>query len=287
MRVRLAVSPDADDLAMLAGLLLGEVDPRGDVYALDVHPTDALNRLASDPDPPEVLAISIAHWPVAAARYRLLTCGCSMGEGYGPIVVANEARPIESLEGRPMAVPGLTTTAWLTFRLLTPVRPVPVEIPIAPHERVFDALSRGEVDAALLIHEGRLTFAERGFVPLLELGERWAAETNGLPLPLGANAIRRDVARADTIAAVLRDSIRWGLEHQDRVVDWVMERGTALRSRAQVARYLAMYANARSVDCGADGRRAVAELLDRARHVGLVATGAPLPTLEWVEPANL
>jgi 1,4-dihydroxy-6-naphthoate synthase len=282
VRVRLAVSPDADDLAMLAGLLLGEVDPRGDTYVLDVHPTDALNRLATDPDPPEVLALSVAHWPIAAARYRLLTCGCSMGEGYGPVVVAREARPLDSIEGRPMAVPGLTTTAWLTFRLLTPVRPLPVEIPIAPHERVFDALARGEVEAALLIHEGRLTFAERGFVPLLELGEAWATATDGLPLPLGANAIRRDVARADTIAAVLRDSIRWGLEHEARVLDWVLQRGTALRSREQVARYLAMYANARSLDCGADGRRAVTELLERGRAAGLLPS---VPAAAWVTPA--
>lgn len=283
MRVRLAVSPDADDLAMLTGLLTGEIDPRGDDYALDLHPTDALNRLATDPDPPEVLALSVAHWPVAAARYRLLTCGCSMGEGYGPVVVGKEARPLESLEGRRMAVPGLTTTAWLAFRLLTPVRPVPVEIPIAPHDRVFDALSRGEVDAALLIHEGRLTFTERGFVPLLELGERWATETNGLPLPLGANVIRRDLTRAATIAAVLRDSIRWGLDHEREVVDWVMARGTALKSRALVARYLGMYANARSLDCGPDGRRAVAELLERGRSAGLLPA---VPSVEWVTPAT-
>jgi 1,4-dihydroxy-6-naphthoate synthase len=282
VRVRLAVSPDADDLAMLAGLLLGEIDPRGDTYALDVHPTDALNRLATDPDPPEVLALSVAHWPIAAARYRLLTCGCSMGEGYGPVVVAREPRALESLEGRPMAVPGLTTTAWLTFRLLTPVRPLPVEIPIAPHERVFDALTRGEVDAALLIHEGRLTFAERGFVPLLELGEAWSAATHGLPLPLGANAIRRDVANTRTIASVLRDSIRWGLEHEERVLDWVLQRGTALRDRAQVARYLAMYANARSLDCGPDGQRAVAELLRRGRAAGLLSE--PPPQVEWITP---
>jgi 1,4-dihydroxy-6-naphthoate synthase len=281
MRVRLAVSPDADDLAMLVGLLTGEVDPRGDEYVLATRPTDALNRLASDPDPPEVLAISIAHWPVAAPRYRLLTCGCSMGEGYGPVVVAKEQRPLASLEGRPMAVPGLTTTAWLAFRLLTPVRPIPVEIPIVPHDRVFDALARDEVDAALLIHEGRLTSAERGCVALLELGETWAAETNGLPLPLGANAIRRDVPRAGTIAAVLRDSIRWGLAHEQQVVDRVIARGTALRGADQVARYLGMYANARSVDCGPEGRRAVTELLERGQRAGLVAS---VPPVEWVSP---
>src|SRR5688572_15776176 len=191
MRIRLAVSPDADDLFMVRALLAGVIDTRGDTYAIDTHPTDALNRLATDPDPPEVLAMSVAHWPAAAPRYALLTSGCSMGEGYGPVVVAKEARPLASLEGRPMAVPGLTTTAWLAFRLLTPVRPIPVEIPIAPHDRVFDALSRGEVDAALLIHEGRLTYEERGLVSLLELGEAWAATTGGLPLPLGANVIRR------------------------------------------------------------------------------------------------
>ena len=100
MRIRLSVSPDADDLFMVRALLAGAIDTRGDSYVVDTHPTDALNRLATDPDPPEVLAMSVAHWPVAASRYALLTSGCSMGEGYGPVVVAPRDRPLASLEGQ-------------------------------------------------------------------------------------------------------------------------------------------------------------------------------------------
>jgi 1,4-dihydroxy-6-naphthoate synthase len=281
MRIRLAVSPDADDLFMVRALLAGVIDTRGDTYAIDTLPTDALNRLATDPDPPEVLAMSVAHWPAAAPRYALLTSGCSMGEGYGPVVVAPRDRPLASLEGRPMAVPGLSTTAWLAFRLLTPVRPAPVVIPITPPDRVFEALAAGEVEAALLIHEGRLTFAERGLVCLLELGERWAETSGGLPLPLGANALRRDLPHAGRVAAVLRDSIAWALDHEDEVVEWLLGRGSVLRTPDRIRRYLAMYANRRTLDCGPDGRAAVDQLFARATAAGLVP---PVPPLEWITP---
>jgi 1,4-dihydroxy-6-naphthoate synthase len=281
VRIRLAVSPDADDLFMVRAILSGAVDTRGDDYAIDTHPTDALNRLAEDPSPPEVLALSVAHWPVAAHRYRLLATGCSMGEGYGPVVVARTERPLASLEGRRMAVPGLSTTAWLAFRLLTPVRPVPVVIPITPPERVFEALDDGEVEAALLIHEGRLTFEDRGLTCLLELGEAWAATSGGLPLPLGANALRRDTPRPGQVAAVLRDSVGWALAHEDEVVDWLLSRGSVLGTADRVRRYLAMYANERTLDCGPDGRAAVDLLFERAVAAGLLP---PVPPPEWVTP---
>jgi 1,4-dihydroxy-6-naphthoate synthase len=180
-----------------------------------------------------------------------------------------------------MAVPGLSTTAWLVFRLLTPVRPIPVEIPIAPPDRVFDALARGEVEAALLIHEGRLTFAERGLACLMELGEGWAEQSGGLPLPLGANALRRDVPEPGRIAAVLRSSIAWALDHEDEVVDWLSSRGTVLRTQDRIRTYLSMYANRRTLDCGPDGRAAVDRLFTRAAAAGLVP---PAPPVVWITP---
>ena len=184
MRLTCAISPDADDLFMFRALLEGLVDPRGLDFDITTKDTDALNREAG---PPDVTAISIAHYPKVADRYRLLSHGGSVGRGYGPVVVA--PAPLE-LAGRRIGVPGLTTTACLVLRQIVDF--TPVVIPIVPASLAFDALRARTVDAALLIHEGRLTYAREGFVKLLDIGVWWLAQT-GLPLPLGGNVIRRDL----------------------------------------------------------------------------------------------
>lgn len=278
--VRMAVSPDADDLFMVRALLDGALDTGPYRFVVDTSPTDALNRLASGGEGPEVVALSAAHYPKVADRYRMLPHGGSMGEGYGPVVVARAPLTLAALHGKRLAIPGATTTAWLVLRLLLgpDLRPVPVEIPIVPHERVFEALDAGEVDAALLIHEGRLTYEDRGLHAVLDLGEGWAALVGGLPLPLGANAIRRDLSDADTaaISDLLRQSIRHGLEHKSDAVRWLLSRGGPLKTEARVSRYLDMYANDRTLDYREDGRRAFGELYRRAVAAGLLDAVPPL-----------
>lgn len=276
-RIRLAVSPDADDRFMVRALLEGLIPTAPYTFEVGESPTDALNRLASGAGGPEVVAISVAHWPRIADRYQLLPHGGSMGEGYGPVVVSRA--PLASLEGLRLAIPGLTTTAWLVLRIVRPgLRVVPVEVPIAPHERVFEALDRAEVDAALLIHEGRLTYEDRGLHLHLDLGLAWADRYGGLPLPLGANVIRRDLgpARIREVSALLRESIAHGLDHLDEAVDWLLARGGPLRTRERVRRYLAMYANARTLDYGLDGRKAIRLLFREAAYVGLVPEAPPV-----------
>lgn len=266
MLIRCAISPDADDLFMFRALFDGAVDREGLEFRIVTRDTDGLNRMAAG-DGPELTAISIAHYPRVAEHYRLLTHGGSVGRGYGPVVVA--AAPTE-LPGRRIGVPGLTTTAWTVLRMAIGAFE-PVVLPITPPARSFEALRRGEVDAALLIHEGRLTYAAEGFVALLDLGQWWAAQA-GLPLPLGGNAVRRDLP-AEILAKVdrvVRASIAHGLAHRDEAIDWLLARGGTLETREEVDRYLGMYANADTLDYGADGRAGIRELLRRGAEAGLL-----------------
>ena len=269
MELRVACSPDADDLFMMRALLEGLIDTGRYSFTITTEPTDDLNRLATEGGP-EILAISVAHFPHIADTYQLLPHGGSMGEGYGPVVVAPEPIALEALAGRKVAVPGLTTTAWHLLQMMVPVDPVVV--PIAPYALTFDALRDQRVEAALIIHEGRLTFAAEGFTEVADLGRWWSDVSDGLPLPLGANSIRRDLGD-EVIAEVsdlLRQSIAHALEHRDEAIQWLLDQGGALTTHEQVSTYLDMYANARTLDYGPEGRLAILTFLEQAADMGLL-----------------
>jgi 1,4-dihydroxy-6-naphthoate synthase len=271
--IRLAFSPDSDDLFMFWPLLHGRIDTRGYEFHHVRADTESLNQRAQKGDL-DVVAISIATYPAVAKDYMLLPHGGSVGRGYGPVVVAREPIALGDLRGKAIAVPGAGTTAYLVLRLLVPdFRPV--FVPIQPYERVFRALREGDVDAALLIHEGRLTYEAQGFVRVIEIGRAWEERTGGLPLPLGGNAIRRALG-PDTIADVselLREGIRYGLSHRDELIDELLRAETRAEvglNRELLDRYLAMYANADTLGYPDDARRAVEDLLLRGRAAGYV-----------------
>jgi 1,4-dihydroxy-6-naphthoate synthase len=274
--IRLAFSPDSDDLFMFWPLLHGKVDPEGLAFTAERADTEALNARAEHGDV-DVLAVSIARYATIARDWLLLPHGASIGRGYGPVVVATRARPLESLRGARIGVPGLRTTAYVTLRLLLPEFEA-VVLPIAPYARVFDALRSGEVDAALVIHEGRLTYERERMQRVCDVGESWLAMT-GLPLPLGGNAIRRAlgpelVAR---VSRVCRTSIAWSLAHRDEVMTAMLaeeSRADVRLDRAMLDRYLAMYANEDTLAFPEDARRAVAELFTRARAAGVIDVAA-------------
>lgn len=272
--IRLAFSPDSDDIFMFWALLNGKVDSEGLSFVADRADTETLNARAEKKEC-DVIAVSIAQYARVAADYLLLPHGMSVGRNYGPVVVSLEARDLESLRGKRIGVPGLRTTAYLVLRLLLSEFE-PVVVPIAPYSRSFEALRSGEVDAALLIHEGRLFYEREGTKKVVDLGEGWSAATNGLPLPLGGNAIRRDLGpeRIERISRVCRSSIRWALEHQDEVSNALLAaetRSDVGLDRASLDRYLAMYANADTLDAPTDVRRALEELFERGRAGGLIA----------------
>src|SRR5580693_6409062 len=271
MRIRIAFSPDSDDIFMFWALLAGKIDPEGLVFEADRADTEALNARAAAGEL-DVVAVSIARYPAIARDYLLLRHGMSIGRGYGPVVVAPRARDLASLEGARIGVPGLRTTAYLVLRLLLP-RFEPVVVPISPYSRAFDAVRAGEVDAALLIHEGRLTYEREGFACVCDVGAGWAEATGGLPLPLGGNAIRRGLGPelVAKVSRLCRASIAWALAHRNEAIATLLARDARADlalDRALLDRYLAMYANADTLSAPDDVLRAVGELYARAHAAG-------------------
>jgi 1,4-dihydroxy-6-naphthoate synthase len=263
--LRLGHSPDADDAFMFYGLASGRVAEPGLQFEHLLRDIQTLNDWARE-GRLECTAISVHAYAYVADKYSLLSQGSSMGEDWGPMVVAKGPLEADQLSGRRIAVPGLLTSAYLELRLAVPdFEPV-----VVPFDRCMDAVEQGRADAALLIHEGQLTHKERGFRSVLELWTWWR-ELTGLPLPLGANAIRRDLPpEVQTAAArALRDSIRYALEHRQEALDHALQYARDL-PRATADRFVGMYVNQRTLDLGDDGRAAYQELLDRGAAAGLV-----------------
>jgi 1,4-dihydroxy-6-naphthoate synthase len=254
---------------MMRALLDGLIDTGDYTFSIGTSPTDALNRLGTD-DGPDVLAFSFAHYPKIAPYYQLLPHGGSMGEGYGPVVVARRPLAAADLTRLRVGIPGLTTSAWLILRMIVEVEPVVVSI--SPYERIFDALRCGEVDAGLIIHEGRLTYEREGCHKVLDIGEWWAETTGGLPLPLGGNAIKRSLGpkTITEVSALLRQSIAHGLEDREEAVQWLLKRNGPLQTADAVRTYLSMYANERTLDYGEAGRAGIERFFHEADRLGLL-----------------
>ncbi len=266
MKIRVGHSPDPDDAFMFWAIAAGRVDTRG--FDIEGIPADieTLNGWALE-GRLEVTALSVGAYPHVADRYALLPHGASLGDGYGPVVIAREPLPVEALAGRPVAVPGRLTTAFLVARLALPAFE-PVQLPF---DRIMDAVRGGEVDAGVVIHEGQLTWADDGFERVLDLGRWWHGET-GLPLPLGANAIRRDLPPdvATGVSQVLREAIDAGLEHRTEALEYASRYGRGITEDAN-DRFVGMYVNQMTRDYGPRGRAGVDELLRRGAAIGAFA----------------
>jgi 1,4-dihydroxy-6-naphthoate synthase len=272
--IRLAYSPDSDDAFMFWAVLHGRIDTRGLSFEHVRADTESLNRGAETAARPDVSAVSIHQYAYLARDYLLLPHGGSVGAGYGPVLVSTSPRTLDELSGKRIGVPGLRTTAYLVLRLLLPELE-PVIVPVAPFSRAYEAVKTGEVDAVLLIHEGRLLYEREGLCRVVELGEAWSALCNGLPLPLGGNVIARSLGpeRIREVSSVLRESIAWALSHRDEVLSALLaaeSRPDVPRERALFDRYLAMYANQDTLDYGPDGRHAITEVLRLGFERGLI-----------------
>ena len=273
--IRVAHSPDSDDAFMFYALAAGKIDTNGITYEHELQDIETLNRRALRGEL-EVTAVSIHAYAYLADRYALLPHGSSMGDGYGPRLVARAPRSREALAGARIAIPGTLTTAYLALKLWQPDF---VSVP-TPFDEIEDVVERGDVDAGLLIHEGQLTFQDRGLYLLADMGEWWFQET-GLPLPLGGNVIRKDLGPSliATISRHLHASIAYGLEHRANALDHAMQYARGLDpSRADT--FVGMYVNEWTLDYGERGRAAIREFLQRAHAGGFI----PAPVeLEFVE----
>jgi 1,4-dihydroxy-6-naphthoate synthase len=239
---------------MFWALDAGRVDTRGLEFEQVVSDIQTLNEWALE-GRLEVTAISAGAYPHVADRYAVLPHGASMGDGYGPIVVAREAVDLNDVE---IVIPGHLTTAYLVLRLALGAP----RVRELPFDQILDEVRSGRADAGLLIHEGQLTYADAGLEKLLDLGTWWQGET-GLPLPLGLNVARRDLDRFDDVSAVLGEAIRVGLENRDEALEYAERFGRGI-DRETADRFVAMYVNELTTEYGDRGRQAVEELLRRA-----------------------
>ena len=266
MKIHIAHSPDSDDAFMFYGLASGRVPSNGFELEHVLSDIETLNRAAFD-GKYEITAVSFHAYAHLTDRYLLLPHGASMGDRYGPIVVARNDGP-SSIKGVQVGVPGELTTALLALKLFDPA----VSYVVMPFDEIQERVKSGEVAAGLLIHEGQLTYQDEGLKKIVDLGEWWADRTDGLPLPLGGNVIRRDLGTATiaTLSSLLHDSIAYGLEHRAEAVDYAMQFGRGL-DRARTDRFVGMYVNDLTLNYGERGRKAVFQLLGDAQRAGLLS----------------
>jgi 1,4-dihydroxy-6-naphthoate synthase len=266
--IHVAHSPDSDDAFMFYALAEGKIDTGDLRYVHELSDIESLNQRALRAEL-EVTAVSIHAYAYLWRHYALLSSGSSMGDGYGPRLVATRPRPADpraAIRGLRVGVPGRLTTAFLALQLYQPdVREV-----VIPFDRIEDAVHQGEVDVGLLIHEGQLTYGDTGLQLWADLGAWWMEET-GLPLPLGGNAVRRDLGRdvVDQIARDLKASIVYALEHRAPALSHARQFNRGIGDE-RTDTFVGMYVNQWTVDYGPRGRQAVQTLLDRGHAAGLI-----------------
>jgi 1,4-dihydroxy-6-naphthoate synthase len=264
--IHVAHSPDSDDAFMFYALAEGLIDTGDLEFVHELQDIESLNRRALAGEL-EVTAVSIHAYAYLADRYILLPHGASMGEGYGPRLVAREPLAASRLSGLRVAVPGSMTSAYLALQLFQPG----VETEVVPFDEIIPHVQAGKADVGLIIHEGQITYAEEGLHLIADLGEWWADRTGGLPLPLGGNVIRRDlgdelIAR---VSSLLRQSIAYSLEHRQAALEHAEQYGRGL-DRSQTDAFVGMYVNQRTLDYGEDGRRAVSLFLEQGHEAGII-----------------
>lgn len=273
--IHLAHSPDSDDAFMFYALADGRIDTEGLTYVHELQDIETLNKRALNAEL-EVTAVSIHAYAYLSERYALLPHGASMGDGYGPRLVAKSPVALENLGGKRIAIPGLMTSAYLALRLYLPeFEPV-----VTPFDQIEEIVVRGGVDAGLLIHEGQLTYKDEGLHLIADTGKLWRDETS-LPLPLGGNVIRKDIPDdiKRKISKHLRASIKYALDNRKSALDHAMQYARGL-DRSKADEFVGMYVNDWTLDYGEKGREAIRLFLKRGVESGIVR--GPV-TVEFVD----
>ena len=259
-------SPDPDDAFMFYALAHDKLDTGGLRFRHELQDIETLNRRALRGEL-EVTAVSIHAYAFLLDKYALLPSGCSMGDRYGPMVVAKRLMTVSDLRGARIAVPGTLTTAFLALRLLLGED---FAYEVVPFDQILAAVERDEYGAGLIIHEGQLTYRNQGLDLVVDLGVWWQERT-GLPLPLGGNVVRRDLG-PDTIRQIsrlLKESIRYSLAHRDEALDYALKYARDM-DKELADRFVGMYVNDWTLDYGPRGREAVRRLLDEAHRAGII-----------------
>ena len=277
--ISIAHSPDSDDAFMFYGLATNKVTVPGLRFTHTLCDIQTLNLKAMEGGGEgvyDVTAISFHAYPYLQENYALMTSGGSVGEGYGPMVVASRAFSHDEIKRKKIAVPGKLTTAYLALKLFSP----DIETEVVPFDQIIPSVLQGKYEAGLIIHEGQLTYDRSGLHRIVDLGKWWLQMT-GLPLPLGGNAIRRSLGHEliSSVSSALRDSIQYALDHREEALAYAMQFARDLDPQ-MADRFVGMYVNERTLDYGADGKEAIQRLLDMGYRAGIISVQ---PRVEFVE----
>ena len=273
--ISVAHSPDSDDAFMFYGLATNKVRTPGLKFEHTLCDIETLNRRAME-GYYDVSAISFHAYPYVQQKYALLPHGGSVGDGYGPMIVSMRPFTVEEIRREKIAVPGTLTTAYLALKIFAPQ----IETEVVPFDRIIPEVQQGKYSAGLIIHEGQLTFAASGLQKVLDMGRWWRDET-GLPLPLGGNAIRRDLGDdvIQSASSALRRSIQYALDHREEALQYAMQFARDMDPHL-ANQFVGMYVNQRTLDYGDDGRHAVVRLLEMGYDAGIITQK---PHVEFVD----
>jgi len=277
---RVGHSPDPDDAFMFYGIAAELVDTEGFQIEQILEDIESLNRRALVGEL-EVTAVSIHAYAHLTDRYALMPCGASMGDGYGPSIVARKEMDTDTLRKSKIAIPGTLTSAYLALQLYLGKD---LDVEVVPFDEILNHVESGKADAGLVIHEGQLTYASQGLTQLVDLGVWWQDRTDGLPLPLGGNVVLKSLGK-DAMASLTRviaASIAYGLDHRQPALDYAARFGRGL-DEALTDQFVGMYVNDLTRDYGDRGRKAIERLLSEGVEMGLVPQ---IDGLEFVDPSR-
>jgi 1,4-dihydroxy-6-naphthoate synthase len=274
-------SPDPDDAFMFYGLAKDLVETHGLKFLHILQDIQTLNDRATRGEL-DISAISIHAYAYVSGQYALLPSGASMGDGYGPLLVAKQPLSKQQLGSKKIAVPGTMTSAFLALQLWLERPAAQINFIVVAFDEIFEAVRTGAADAGLIIHEGQLTYQSQGLAVCVDLGAWWSGENGGLPLPLGANVVHKRVPplTRSMIARILTASIQFGLDHRAQAVEHALQYARDM-GRDLADRFVGMYVNHWTLDYGQKGRDAIGAFLGQACQRGLLARQ---PELEFVAP---
>jgi 1,4-dihydroxy-6-naphthoate synthase len=277
LTIRVGHSPDPDDAFMFHALTQGLIDTPGRKYEHVLVDIDTLNQEAQHGNF-EVSAVSIHSYPKISKEYALMNCGASMGEGYGPILISNREMSIEDAKSMVIAVPGKSTSSYLSLVLALG----DVQVKEVPFDRIQPGVMSGEYDAGVIIHEGQLTWSSEGAFMVIDLGVWWN-RTTGLPLPLGGNVVRRDLGEemCKEISNDIKKSIEYSLSNPELALQDAIKWGRGIDEDTN-EEFVRMYVNNRTIDYGREGREAVRLFLERGQEVGLVRSTFDARGMEFI-----
>jgi 1,4-dihydroxy-6-naphthoate synthase len=275
--IKVAHSPDSDDAFMFYGMATNKVRVPGVKFTHTLCDIETLNRKALDGFY-DITAVSFHAYPYIQDKYAIMPSGGSVGEGYGPMIVATRNIPVEEIAKIKIAVPGTMTTAYLALKLFAP----DVATEVVPFDDIIPKLLEGKYEAGLIIHEGQLTFNKSGLHRIVDMG-KWWRDLTSMPLPLGGNAIKRDLGPELTLACciALRDSIQYALDNREEALQYAMQFARDLDVQ-QADKFVGMYVNERTLDYGKDGREAIVRLLEMGYERGIIPNK---PNVEFVGDA--